>query len=131
RQQAAYARVAAEAEAEAATLGVVDGVIFTGQVPDAELVAHYQCTDLFVTASLHEGFCIPVIEAQACGKPVVGTAATALPETIGAGGLTFQPRDHADLARQILAVLEGTPPSDKPAQLLRLGGEQAREGSPR
>jgi hypothetical protein len=36
----------------------------------------------------------------------VGTAATALPETIGAGGLTFQPRDHADLARQILNALD-------------------------
>jgi glycosyltransferase involved in cell wall biosynthesis len=61
-----------------------------------------------VTSSLHEGFCIPVIEALACGKPVVGAHATALPETIGSGGLTFQPLDPADLARQILIVLDST-----------------------
>jgi glycosyltransferase involved in cell wall biosynthesis len=101
-----YAQVVAEARELARTLDVVDGLIFAGQVPDAELPAHYQLADVFVTASLHEGFCIPVVEAMACGVPVVGTDTTALPETIGAGGLTFRPEDPADLAQKVLALLE-------------------------
>jgi glycosyltransferase involved in cell wall biosynthesis len=43
---------------------------------------------------------------MACGVPVVGAHATALPETIGSGGLTFQPEDSADLAQKALALLE-------------------------
>jgi glycosyltransferase involved in cell wall biosynthesis len=102
----AHARVVAQARQLAQTLGVADGVIFTGQVPDEELAAHYQLANVFVTASIHEGFCIPVIEAMACGVPVIGADATALPETIGPAGLTFQPEDPADLAQKILALLE-------------------------
>ncbi|HET9223860.1 MAG TPA: glycosyltransferase [Roseiflexaceae bacterium] len=105
-RSAAYAQVASQARSLARDLGVAERVIFTGQVPDGELTIHYLLADLFVTASLHEGFCIPAIEAQACGRPVVGAHATALPETIGPGGLTFRPRDHADLARKVLELLE-------------------------
>jgi O-antigen biosynthesis protein len=101
-----HARVVAQTRHLAETLGVADGVIFAGQVPDKELAAHYQLADVFVTASLHEGFCIPVVEAMACGTPVVGAHATALPETIGAGGLTFAPEDPADLAAKVLLILE-------------------------
>jgi glycosyltransferase involved in cell wall biosynthesis len=101
-----HARVVAHARHLAETLGVADGVIFAGQTPDEELAAHYQLADVFVTASLHEGFCIPVVEAMACGAPVVGAHATALPETIGPGGLTFAPEDPADLAAQVLRILE-------------------------
>jgi glycosyltransferase involved in cell wall biosynthesis len=101
-----HARVVAQARQLAETLEVVDAVIFAGQVPDNELAAHYQLADIFVTASIHEGFCIPVIEAMACGRPVVGAHATALPETIGPGGLTFTPEDPADLAAKVIALLE-------------------------
>jgi glycosyltransferase involved in cell wall biosynthesis len=101
-----YAANVARARELAATLGLADGVIFAGQVPDGELAAHYQLADVFVTASLHEGFCIPVVEAMACGVPVVATNATALPETIRDAGLTFQPEQPADLAEKVLALLE-------------------------
>jgi glycosyltransferase involved in cell wall biosynthesis len=111
RTVSAHARVAAQAEQLAEKLGVTHAVKFTGQVPDAELPLHYQLADIFVTASLHEGFCIPVIEALATGVPVVGAHATALPETIGDGGLTFQPEDTHDLAQQVLAILAQRPHS--------------------
>lgn len=101
----AYAMVVARVKQLAEQLGVSDGLIFTGQIPDDELVAHYQLADVFVTASIHEGFCIPVLEAMACGVPAVGAHATALPETIGAGGLTFRPEDPADLAEKVVAIL--------------------------
>jgi glycosyltransferase involved in cell wall biosynthesis len=102
-----YPQLVAEARREAEALGVGDAVIFTGQLPLDELVALYQTCDLFVTASRHEGFCIPVIEALACGTPVVGANATALPETIGPGGLTFPPGDHQALAEAVVALLIG------------------------
>lgn len=98
-----YPTIVAEAQAEAQALGCEKQVIFTGQVDD--LCAHYNLCDIFVTASLHEGFCIPVIEAMACGKPVVGAHATALPETIGTGGLTFPPGDVKALAEAVSTLL--------------------------
>jgi glycosyltransferase involved in cell wall biosynthesis len=82
-------------------------------VPDGELAAHYQLADVFVTASLHEGFCIPVVEAMACGVPVAGAHAAALPEAIGQAGLTFQPGQPADLAEKVLAILAGRAARDQ------------------
>jgi O-antigen biosynthesis protein len=100
-----YTQTVAQVHELAAQLGVASAVIFAGQVPDDELAAHYQLADVFVTASLHEGFCIPAIEAMACGLPVVGAHATALPSTIGPAGLTFRPEDPADLAAKVLELL--------------------------
>jgi len=105
---APYARVVARTRALAEALEIADGVIFAGQIPDEELAAHYQLADVFVTASIHEGFCIPAVEAMACGVPVVGAHATALPETIGDAGLTFMPEDPDDLAAKALEILNST-----------------------
>ena len=46
-------------------------VIFTGFVPDEELPYYYAASNIYVTASLWEGFDLPIVEAQACAKPVV------------------------------------------------------------
>lgn len=89
-----------------ADMGLEENVIFAGSVPDDALPGYFCAADLYVTSSLHEGFCIPAVEAMACGRPVIGSACTALPETIGDGGLTFPPEDHAELARQIVRVLD-------------------------
>lgn len=109
----AYALVAERSRVLAEQLGVAEALIFTGQVPDAELPDHYRLGDVFVVASIHEGFCIPAIEAMACGVPVVGAHATALPETIGAAGLTFRPEDPADLAAKVLLILESRWQADR------------------
>ena len=107
-----YNQIVGEALVEAEALGVADAVVFTGQLPLHELVALYQTCDLFVTASQHEGFCIPAIEALACGTPVVGAHATALPETIGAGGVTFPPGDVQALAEAVCGLLAATSDAD-------------------
>jgi glycosyltransferase involved in cell wall biosynthesis len=65
----------------------VPGCLFYGQLTDAELAAVYRRADLFVTASMHEGLCIPVLEAMAAGVPVVGRSVGALPDTVGDAGL--------------------------------------------
>src|SRR5262249_38505002 len=59
--------------------------------------------------SIHEGFCLPVVEAMACGLPVIAARAGALPETVGDAGLTFTPDDAADLARQVKRLLAEVP----------------------
>jgi O-antigen biosynthesis protein len=89
----------------AAELGIADRLHFLGHVDEQRLRAAYRSADVFVMPSLHEGFCIPVIEAMASGLPVLAARAGALPETVGDAGLTFEPNDAADLARQLARVL--------------------------
>lgn len=62
-------------------------VILAGAVPDSELSAWYRQADVLVTASEHEGFCVPPVEAMAFGVPVVARSFAAVPETIGDAGL--------------------------------------------
>ncbi|MHB1854133.1 MAG: glycosyltransferase [Acidimicrobiales bacterium] len=69
----------------------LDRVIITGAVPDAELAAWYGRADVFVTASEHEGFCVPPLEAMAQGVPVVARRFAALPETVGDAGILLDP----------------------------------------
>ncbi len=70
----------------ATKLGLSQSVKIVGKVPLDELPAYYNASDVFVTASRWEGFCLPVIEAFACGKPVVGRDAYAVGEHIRASG---------------------------------------------
>jgi glycosyltransferase involved in cell wall biosynthesis len=102
----AYQEVVAEARRLIAALGLADNVIFTGPKGHDELPAFYNACDVYVTSSLHEGFCIPVVEAMACRKPVVAAAATALPSTIGDAGLLFDPEDVQMFAAHVLELLD-------------------------
>jgi glycosyltransferase involved in cell wall biosynthesis len=96
---------------QAGDLGVGDRVHILGAVSDERLLDAYRCADAFLMPSRHEGFCIPVIEAMACGLPVIAARAGALPETVGDAGLTFTPDDANDLARQIRRVLDDDRPT--------------------
>jgi glycosyltransferase involved in cell wall biosynthesis len=100
-----YAEEAARCRTLAQQLGVSDRVHFLGQLDDAELPRAYRSADVLVMPSLHEGFCVPVIEAMASGLPVIASRSAALPETVGDAGLTFVPNDVDDLVRQIHRVL--------------------------
>lgn len=100
-------------------LGCADAVIWTGQVPN--LADFYDLCDIFVTASIHEGFGIPAIEAMAHGKPVVVAAAAALPGTIGEAGLLFEPGNPADLAAQVMRLLADPPLAADGDERLRTG----------
>jgi glycosyltransferase involved in cell wall biosynthesis len=102
----AYRPIVARAKEIAAELGCADRVIFTGAVDHAELGRYYNLCDVYVTSSLHEGFCIPVIEAMACGRPVVATNVTALPETVGDAGMLFPAEDTETMAAQVVRILE-------------------------
>lgn len=73
----------------ASSLNISDRVIFTGKVTDTDLPKYYASSDAFVTASLHEGFCVPIIESFASGKPAVVPGRTAMPEVVADGGLIY------------------------------------------
>lgn len=78
-----------------------------GDVSDAELAALHRCATLVVTASEHEGFCAPLVEAMAFGTPIVAIANAAIPDTVGDGGLLLPPGTGPELlCEALLAVLE-------------------------
>ena len=88
-----------------ADLGAHD-VHFLGHVSDAELAAYYEVADLFLCASEHEGFCVPLMEAFHVGLPVVAYAATAIPATMDGGGVLYTDKDPAHVAAIVDAVVE-------------------------
>jgi L-malate glycosyltransferase len=87
-----------------AALGTQD-VHFTGQVSNEELTAYYDVADLFLCASEHEGFCVPLIEAFYKRIPVAAFAAAAVPATMDGGGVLYDDRDPARVAALMEAVL--------------------------
>ncbi|MCS7044915.1 MAG: glycosyltransferase [Gemmataceae bacterium] len=105
--QDVYAAEAARCRQLAQRLGVAARVRFLGQVADQELAQLYRGADVLVIPSLHEGYCLPVVEAMASGLPVVAARTSALPETLGDAGLTFAPDDAVDLADKVARVLAG------------------------
>jgi glycosyltransferase involved in cell wall biosynthesis len=76
-------------------------LIFTGYVPDRDLVALYNTCSLFVFPSFHEGFGLPALEAMSCGAPTIASRATSLPEVVGWDSALFDPNDTLDISRLI------------------------------
>jgi glycosyltransferase involved in cell wall biosynthesis len=87
------------------TLGIKDKVIFTGFVEDSDLVHIYNAASILVLPSLEEGFGLPVVEAMACGTPVVCSDRGSLPEVLGAAGRYFDPYQEQTLVRVLQEVL--------------------------
>ena len=88
-----------------ASLGTPD-VHFLGHVSNEELTALYDVADLFLCASAHEGFCVPIIEAFYKGVPVLAYASTAVPATMDGGGVLYDTTDPFEIARLMEAVLD-------------------------
>jgi glycosyltransferase involved in cell wall biosynthesis len=88
-----------------AQLGTPD-VHFLGHVSNEQLSGLYDVADLFLCASEHEGFCVPIIEAFYKRVPVVAYGATAIPATMDGGGVLHQSRDPLHVARIIEAVMD-------------------------
>lgn len=72
-------------------------VLLTGYVPDEDIAPLYQMASIFVFPSLYEGFGLPVLEAMACGVPVIASNTSSLPEIIGDAGLLINPNDELNL----------------------------------
>jgi glycosyltransferase involved in cell wall biosynthesis len=88
-------------------LDLSDNVHFIGYVGEAELPALYNGADLFIFPSLYEGFGLPVLEAMACGTPVVTSNVSSLPEVAGDAALLVDPYNVGEIAEAMRRVLQG------------------------
>jgi glycosyltransferase involved in cell wall biosynthesis len=77
-----------------------------GYVAEDDLVDEYRRADIFVYPSIYEGFGLPVLEAMACGVPVVTTTGGALPEVAGDAALLVDPLDEVAMANAILSIAD-------------------------
>jgi glycosyltransferase involved in cell wall biosynthesis len=108
-----------QVEGLARRLGIAARLYLPGYVDDPTLIAAYQATDLFVFPSLYEGYGLPVVEAMACGAPVVASGTSAIAE-LTVPEATFDPTDPAAIADAMERAL--TDPAT--AEALRLASER-------
>jgi glycosyltransferase involved in cell wall biosynthesis len=139
----AYARIAASTDApliiggskgwlyepifaKVEALGLSDRVRFVGFIDGADLPLWYAAATVFTLPSLYEGFGMPLLEAMACGTPVVTTTSSSLPEVVGDAGLTVSPTDADALGAALLRALTD---ADLRAEMRERGLRQARRFS--
>jgi glycosyltransferase involved in cell wall biosynthesis len=108
-------------------------VKLTGKISRLSLNYLYSTANALLTLSAHEGFCVPVVEAMQFGVPIVAFAGTALPETIGQGGLFVDTVDPTHVADQLQRVIVDSTLVDqlRRAQLDRLDAFDPRVVGPR
>ena len=111
-----------EAPSRARALDLEPWIEWDGYVSDEGLIKAYQHADVFVLLSLYEGFGLPVLEAMACGTPVVCSNCSSLPEVAGAAALLVDPDNAVQAADAISRVLED---ATLAAQLREKGVRQA------
>lgn len=101
-------------------------VNFTGGMADEELRSLYEACSAYVCMSEHEGFCLPVVEAMNFGLPVVSYASSALPETIGSGGILLHEKNPARTAEVLYAAATDV---QLRGQLISAGKERVKDFS--
>ncbi|RMF56792.1 MAG: glycosyltransferase family 1 protein, partial [Calditrichaeota bacterium] len=108
------------------SLGLADRVVLPGYLPDADLPVLYSAASLFAYPSQYEGFGFPVVEAMACGTPVLTSNTSALREISGRSAMQVPPDDEAGWAARMHRVL-----SDEAfrSSLVDYGLERARRFS--
>lgn len=86
-------------------LELEDDIIFTGFFPDKDLNNLYRCAELLLFPSFYEGFGLPVLEAFACGIPVVSSKMGSLPEVGGKAALFVDPNNYEEIASAVIRIL--------------------------
>lgn len=102
--------------------GMASRIHFTGFVSDDDLLQLYNACECFVFPSFYEGFGIPVLEAMACGRAVVCSNSSAIPEVADGAALLFNPDDREQMARALADVLKD---SELRTRMERLGLKRA------
>ena len=115
-----------ELRATIARRGMTDYVHMLGLVEDPDLPALYSGARMLVMASLYEGFGLPVLEAMACGAPVITSNLSSLPEVGGSAALLVDPQDTDAISDAILKLeTDGA----RRSQLIEAGYMQAERFS--
>jgi len=107
-------------------LGIEQHVVTPGWIDEADKRALYSAARLFVYPSRYEGFGLPVLEAMACGTPVVTTDVSSLPELAGSAAFSVSPTDTRHMAGPIIAL---TIQEDTHNDLANRGYQQAQQFS--
>jgi|YelNatPaOPRAMG01_1025707.scaffolds.fasta_scaffold02914_4 glycosyltransferase involved in cell wall biosynthesis len=107
---------------EVEELGLEGHVHFTGFVPERDLPALYGGARAFVCVSLYEGFGLPLLEAMACGTPVLASGVSSIPEVVGEAGLLVDPLDPEEIAAGMRKLWED---AEARAELVSRGKERA------
>lgn len=92
-----------------AELDLADEVFLTGKCSDSELRGLYRAADVMWCASEHEGFCIPLVEANHFSIPVVAFRTSNIPHTLGDSGLLLQESNPLDMAAGTATLLDNPP----------------------
>lgn len=80
-------------------------IIYKNNISREELLQYYNSSDLFVYPSLYEGFGLPILEAMACGIPVIASNTGSLPEVVGDGGIMLDPFDIEAISDNMYEIL--------------------------
>jgi glycosyltransferase involved in cell wall biosynthesis len=86
--------------------GLQNRIIKLGYIDEEDLVIMYNLADCYLYPSLYEGFGLPILEAQACGCPVITSNVSSCPEVAGSGALLVNPRDAGDIAGAMLRIVK-------------------------
>lgn len=113
--QSPYAQVSLKNLAKSLDLSLADDlssaaianadILMPGQVSDADLATIYRASDVFTCLSDHEGFCVPLVESMFFGIPIIAHNATAVPETLGTGGLLIDKSNMVTTIEGLSALL--------------------------
>jgi glycosyltransferase involved in cell wall biosynthesis len=101
-------------------------ITLAGYLTDSEIMSLYEEADIFVYPSLYEGFGLPVLEAMACGCPIITSNVFSLPEVVGEAGMLVDPYDVEMIAHALSTVLEN---DELKREMSRKGIEQAQKFS--
>ena len=115
-----------EFQQEVRKLKMEKRIILLGHIPDEELVLLYNGASLMVYPSLYEGFGLPILEAMACGCPVICSNTSSMPEVAGDAAILISPEDEKDLAEAIDNVMQDESLSQ---QLIKSGVTRVSEFS--
>ena len=106
--------------------GLHNEVILTGWVEEADMPVIFSAATAFIFPSHYEGFGIPLLQAMACGTPIVASSAASIPEIAGEAAWYFNPTDTEEMAEKITDVILS---QDLRAELLEAAQEQIKQFS--
>ncbi len=107
-------------------LGIEEYIVTPGWIAEADLPLLYSAATVFIYPSYYEGFGLPVLEAMACGTPVVTTNATSIPELAGPAAFQLDPNDTKQIAAPIIRLCTDEESND---EMIERGFEQVEKFS--